>query len=78
MSASTGLRKMSIQRLLESEERLAWTPEELDAWRLAGGWITNQTRQQYPRLAISIRALGQILELSKWRRYLVAHRMTTC
>ena len=43
MAASTGLRKVSIQRLLENEEHLAWTPEELDAWRQAGGWSTNQT-----------------------------------
>lgn len=42
LAASTGLRKMSIQRLLESEERHAWAPEELDDWRQAGGWITNQ------------------------------------
>ena len=43
LAASTGLRKMSIQRLLENEERNAWTPEELDAWHLAGGWTTSQT-----------------------------------
>jgi hypothetical protein len=43
LAASTGLRKVSIQRLLENEEHLAWTPEELDAWRQASGWITNPT-----------------------------------
>jgi CubicO group peptidase (beta-lactamase class C family) len=43
LSNSTGLRKVSIRRLLENEEHHAWTPEELDAWRQAGGWITNQT-----------------------------------
>ncbi len=42
LAASTGLRKMSIQRLLDNEERHAWIPEELDAWRLASGWISNQ------------------------------------
>ena len=42
LSTSTGLRKVSIQRLLENEEHHPWTPEELDAWRQAGGWITNQ------------------------------------
>jgi CubicO group peptidase (beta-lactamase class C family) len=42
LSTSTGLRKVSIQRLLENEERRAWTPDELDAWRQAGGWITTQ------------------------------------
>lgn len=42
LAASTGLRKMSIQRLLENEELHAWGPEELDAWRQASGWTTNQ------------------------------------
>lgn len=42
LSGSTGLRKMSIQRLLENEARHAWTPDELDDWRLAGGWTTSQ------------------------------------
>lgn len=41
-NASTGLRKMSIQRLLEKEERHAWAPDELDAWRQAGGWTSTQ------------------------------------
>lgn len=43
MSTSTGLRKVSIQRLLQNEEHLAWTPEELDAWRQASGWNANPT-----------------------------------
>lgn len=42
LAASTGLRKISIQRLLENEKRQAWVSEELDAWRQASGWITNQ------------------------------------
>lgn len=41
LSASSGLRKLSIQRLLESEARPAWTAEELDSWRRAAGWATN-------------------------------------
>lgn len=42
LAASTGLRKLSIQRLLENEERHAWLPEEVDAWRQASGWMTDQ------------------------------------
>lgn len=42
--ASTGdLRKLSIQRLLEDEERHNWTADELDLWRRAAGWTTPQT-----------------------------------
>lgn len=41
-AVSTGLRKISIQRLLENEEHHAWTQEEVDDWRRASGWITNQ------------------------------------
>lgn len=41
LAASTGLRKMSIQRLLENEGRYAWTPEDMDTWRLAAGWTTH-------------------------------------
>jgi hypothetical protein len=63
LAASTGLRKVAIQRLLENEEHHAWTPEELDAWRQAGGWIHESDEQQrHPRLAISIRALGQAID----------------
>ena len=42
LTASAGLRKMSIQRLLESEEHFAWAPEDLEAWRRASGWIPDQ------------------------------------
>lgn len=42
LAASTGLRKISIQRLLENEEHRSWTPEELEDWRRASGWSTNQ------------------------------------
>lgn len=42
LATSTGLRKISIRRLLDSEERHAWSPEELDSWRHAGGWTDNQ------------------------------------
>lgn len=42
LATSTSLRKISIQRLLEDNERHAWTPEELHAWRQASGLTTNQ------------------------------------
>lgn len=42
LTASAGLRKMSIQRLLEGEEHFAWAPEDLEAWRRASGWIPDQ------------------------------------
>lgn len=37
-ATSGSLRKLSIQRLLDDNERRAWTPEELAAWRQAAGW----------------------------------------
>lgn len=38
LNSQTSLRKLSIQRLLEGEEKHAWTTEELDSWRQAAGW----------------------------------------
>lgn len=40
LTASGGLRKISVQRLLEGEEQHAWTSGELDLWRQAAGWTT--------------------------------------
>lgn len=42
LAASGGLRKLSIQRLLEDEEQYGWTQEELDLWHRAAGWTTTQ------------------------------------
>lgn len=42
LAASTGLRKISIQRLLEDDERHAWPPEEMEAWRQASGLSPGQ------------------------------------
>ena len=42
LTPSAGLRKLSIQRLLENEERIAWTAEDIDAWHQAGGWIATR------------------------------------
>lgn len=44
-AASTGLRKISVQRLLESDKRHAWTHDELNSWRQAAGWTTNLARE---------------------------------
>ncbi|MFT3848857.1 MAG: serine hydrolase [Propionivibrio sp.] len=38
LSAQTGLRKLSLQRLLEGDSRLAWSAADLDGWRGASGW----------------------------------------
>ena len=40
LTASGGLRKMSVQRLLEDEEQHTWSADELDLWRQAAGWTT--------------------------------------
>lgn len=40
LTVSGGLRKMSVQRLLEGEEQHAWTSGELDFWQEAAGWTT--------------------------------------
>jgi hypothetical protein len=62
LSASTGLRKLAIQRLLENEEHLAWTPEELDAWQPSRRLDHESDEQRHPRLAISPGTLGQAIE----------------
>ena len=38
LSAQTGLRKLSIQRLIEGDVRYAWGAQDLDAWQSASGW----------------------------------------
>lgn len=43
LATSTGLRKLSIRRLLENEERSTWTSSELESWHQAGGWTTSKT-----------------------------------
>ncbi|PKO43121.1 MAG: hypothetical protein CVU31_13690 [Betaproteobacteria bacterium HGW-Betaproteobacteria-4] len=41
LAAATGLRKISLQRLLENKEYHVWTPDDIEAWRRAGGWSTD-------------------------------------
>ena len=37
-----GLRKLSVHRLVQGQERHAWSPEDLAQWRQAGGWTSSQ------------------------------------
>lgn len=38
LSTQTGLRKFSIQRLIEGDNHYAWSAQDLDGWRSASGW----------------------------------------
>jgi len=38
LSTQTGLRKLSIQRLIEGDKHYAWSAQDLDSWRSASGW----------------------------------------
>lgn len=40
LGTQTGLRKLSVQRLVEGDSRYAWSTQDLDSWRAAGGWKT--------------------------------------
>lgn len=41
LNSSAGLRKLSIQRLLENDERYTWPAEEIASWRQAAGWTAS-------------------------------------
>jgi CubicO group peptidase (beta-lactamase class C family) len=43
LNSQSGLRKLSVQRLLQGQERHAWSSEELAQWRRAGGWTSSQS-----------------------------------
>ena len=40
LSTQTGLRKLSMQRLVEGDSRFAWSTQDLEGWHAAGGWKT--------------------------------------
>ncbi|KAB2926125.1 MAG: beta-lactamase family protein [Dechloromonas sp.] len=40
MSNQSGLRRLSVQRLLDSNDATNWSSEELASWREAAGWTT--------------------------------------
>lgn len=42
LHGQVGLRKLSIQRLLQAEERHTWSADELEQWRKEGGWTSHQ------------------------------------
>lgn len=60
LKASAGLRKLSIQRLLENEEQHAWSANELASWQQAAGWTSNSASGIRPWLA----------EANRWERVL--------
>jgi len=41
-NGAAGLRKLSVQRLLENEDAHAWSAEDMRAWRQAAGWVGTQ------------------------------------
>lgn len=38
LSTQTGLRKLSVQRLIEGDNHYAWSAQDVDGWRSASGW----------------------------------------
>jgi CubicO group peptidase (beta-lactamase class C family) len=38
LTEQTGLRKLSIQRLIDANSRFEWTAQEINEWKIAGGW----------------------------------------
>ncbi|WP_428827558.1 hypothetical protein ACLIKD_05925 [Azonexus sp. IMCC34842] len=45
LSKQPGIRKLSVQRLLENEESRSWSDQDLAGWRQAGGWTAEETGQ---------------------------------
>jgi hypothetical protein len=43
LSGQTGLRKLSIRRLLEGESSFDWSSQDVDDWLAAGGWNSGKT-----------------------------------
>ena len=43
LSGQTGLRKLSIRRLLEGESSFDWSAQDIGDWRAAGGWNSGRT-----------------------------------
>ena len=40
LTAQTGLRKLSIQRLLEADNQFEWSTKEMNDWKAASGWTS--------------------------------------
>lgn len=45
LGSQPGVRKLSVQRLLQGQERHAWSAEDLAHWRQAGGWTSSRPEQ---------------------------------
>ncbi|MCM8623314.1 MAG: serine hydrolase [Candidatus Accumulibacter sp.] len=45
LSGQTGLRKLSIRRLLEGESSFDWSSNDVSDWLAAGGWNTGNTAE---------------------------------
>lgn len=43
LSTQTGLRKLSMQRLLEANSRFDWSAQEVNDWQAASGWKPGKT-----------------------------------
>jgi CubicO group peptidase (beta-lactamase class C family) len=43
LAAQTGLRKLSIQRLLEANSQFEWSAQEISDWQAASGWKSGAT-----------------------------------
>lgn len=43
LSKQPGIRKLSVQRLLENEESRNWSDQDIAGWRQAGGWTAEET-----------------------------------
>lgn len=39
LAAQSGLRRLSVQRLLNSDDAMSWNADELATWREAAGWV---------------------------------------
>jgi len=44
LNTQTGLRRLSVQRLLEANSRFEWSPAEINDWQVAGGWKSGKNR----------------------------------
>jgi len=45
LSSQPGIRKLSVQRLLENEEGHNWSADEIAGWRQAGGWTASNASE---------------------------------
>lgn len=63
LNSQAGLRKLSIQRLVQGQETHSWSAEELEQWRRAAGWASS------PPPEVGVRAW--LSQPGRWERPLV-------